>query len=201
MSENVRSGCSGPKNQKPRLLYPMTHIQDLSMSHTIQTLTLLLVGHISLPEHTVLVVRMISTSSTTITRRRVTMPKHSVRTIIPSYNGPLRALARTEAYSSQASASRRKGTPHFEQKCASTLTDFHTNSQGFTTTLRRIDAYNGRAHYDEYPIETLLKKFIDLHKDFLSDVTELIKCYPFLGPLLGPSTSPLLLLLGPCLFN
>jgi hypothetical protein len=200
MSGNVRSGCSSPKNQKPRLLYPMTHIQAPSMSHTIQTLILPLAGHIDLPEHTALVVCMISTSSTIITRRRVTMPRHSVRTIIPFYNGPLRVLAPTEAYSSQASTSRQKGTPYFEQKCASTLTDFHTNSQGFTTTLRRIDAYNGRAHYDGYPVETLLKKFIDLHKDFLRDVTELIKCYPFLGPLLGPSTSPLLLLLGLHLF-
>ncbi|KAH9985387.1 hypothetical protein BJV74DRAFT_573281 [Russula compacta] len=111
---------------------------------------------------------------------------HDIDILNDYYSNACNNAQTLKAYSSQASASRQKGTPYFEQKCASTLTDFHTNSQGFTTTLRRIDAYNGRAHYNEYPIETLLKKFIDLHKDFLRDVTELIKCYPFLGPLLGP---------------
>ena len=95
-----------------------------------------------------------------------------------------------EAYSSQPSTSRQKSKSNFEQKCASALTDFHTNSQGFAKTLHNLGADKGREHYDKYdPIEKLIKDDIDLHKDVLGYVNELCGRYPSVCLYLGPSTS------------
>lgn len=95
-----------------------------------------------------------------------------------------------ETYSSQPSASRQKSKSKFEQKCASALTDFHTNSQGFAKTLHNLGADKGREHYDKYdPIERLIKDDIDLHKEVLGYVNELCRRYPSVCLYLGPSTS------------
>ncbi|KAI0304946.1 hypothetical protein BC826DRAFT_979092 [Russula brevipes] len=91
-------------------------------------------------------------------------------------------------YSSQASASKQKGTPHFEQRCASALTDFHTNSQGFTTTLQQLGAYKGRLNYNQHDLlERLINGLVDAHKDTLSYIAALIYHDPFLGPIIGPT--------------
>lgn len=101
-----------------------------------------------------------------------------------------------ETYSSQPSASRQKSKSKFEQKCASALTDFHTNSQGFAKTLHNLGADKGREHYDKYdPIERLIKDDINLHKDVLGYVNELCRRYPSVCLYLGPSTSQYLALL------
>ena len=95
-----------------------------------------------------------------------------------------------EAYSSQPSTSRQKSKSNFEQKCASALTDFHTNSRGFANTLHNLGADKGREHYDESdPIERLIKDDIDLHKDVLGYVNELCRRNPSVCLYLGPSTS------------
>ncbi|KAF8507160.1 hypothetical protein F5888DRAFT_1602271 [Russula emetica] len=92
-----------------------------------------------------------------------------------------------KAYSSQPSASSQKSKSNFEQKCASALTDFHTNSRGFAKTLHNLGADKGREHYDEYdPIERLIKDDIDLHKDVLGYVNELCRRYPSVCLYLGP---------------
>ncbi|KAI9457714.1 hypothetical protein F5148DRAFT_1221883 [Russula earlei] len=92
-----------------------------------------------------------------------------------------------EAYSSQAPPSRQKDRYKFEQKCASALTDFHTNSQGFTTTLRQLGADKGRAHYNEYDdVEKLVKEIIDLCKRVLDSIAKICNDIPYLYPVLGP---------------
>jgi hypothetical protein len=174
----------------------MTYTRAVPMSRITHTPTPLL-GHIMyLPQHMVVVgtstlmsLRKISTSSIIITRRHVTMPIPSVRTI-SLFNDALRSSVYIEAYSSQPSASSQKSKSNFEQKCASALTDFHTNSRGFAKTLHNLGADKGREHYDEYdPIERLIKDDIDLHKDVLGYVNELCRRYPSVCLYLGPSTS------------
>jgi hypothetical protein len=109
---------------------------------------------------------------------------------ISSFNNLLRRSAHIEAYSSQPSTSRQKSKSKFEQKCASALTDFHTNSQGFAKTLHTLGAGKGREHYDEYdPLERLIKDYIDLHKDILGYVNEMCYHDPSLCLYLGPSRS------------
>jgi hypothetical protein len=106
------------------------------------------------------------------------------------FNDALRRSPYIEAYSSQPSASRQKSKSKFEQKCASALTDFHTNSQGFAKTLHNLGADKGRVHYDEYdPLERLIKDDIDLHKDILGYINEMCDHDPSLCLYLGPSTS------------
>ena len=118
----------------------------------------------------------------------------SAHPISPS-NDLLRKPAHIEAYSSQPSASRQKSNSNFEQKCASALTDFHTNSQGFAKTLHILGADKGREHYDEYdPLERVIKDDIDLHKDILGYVNDMCYHNPSLCLYLGPSTSLFLLL-------
>jgi hypothetical protein len=109
---------------------------------------------------------------------------------ISLFNDALRSSVYIEAYSSQPSTSRQKSKSNFEQKCASALTDFHTNSRGFAKTLHNLGADKGREHYDEYdPIERLIKDDIDLHKDVLGYVNELCRRHPSVCLYLGPSTS------------
>jgi hypothetical protein len=108
---------------------------------------------------------------------------------IPLFSDSLRRPAHIEAYSSQPSASR-KSKSNFEQKCASALTDFHTNSQGFAKALHNLGADKGREHYDEYDtLERVIKDDIDLHKDLLGYVNEMCYHDPSLCLYLGPSTS------------
>jgi hypothetical protein len=109
---------------------------------------------------------------------------------ISLFNDALRRPAHIEAYSSQPSATRQKSKSNFEQKCASALTDFHTNSQGFAKTLHTLGAGKGREHYDEYdPLERIIKDDIDLHKDILGYVNEMCYHDPSLCLYLGPSMS------------
>ena len=106
------------------------------------------------------------------------------------FDGLLIRPAHIEAYSSQPSASRQKSKSKYEQKCASTLTDFHTNSQGFAKTLHNLGADKGREHYDEYdPLERLIKDDIDLHKEILRYVSDMCSHNSSLCLSLGPSTS------------
>src|ERR1700730_7748327 len=111
------SECSSLRTQKPTPLYPMIHTQAPPMSRTIHMLTLPLLGHMYLVVHMVAVatstLTINSAFSMIITSRRTRIPKHSVRNLI-SCDDPLRKSARPEKYSSQASASKQKGTPHFE---------------------------------------------------------------------------------------
>jgi len=195
MSKSVQSVYSSLKVLKPSPVYPMSHIQALPMNRII---TPILLGHVYLRVHMVVVATSIlillckvSTSSINTTRGRTTTPKRSVS--IPSpRNDALRRSARIEMYSSQASASRQKDTNKYERKCASELTAFHTNSQGFTTTLRQLGAHKGLAHYDkDDPVEKLVKDIIDLCKQVLSYITKICDYIPHSCLDLGPSTSPL----------
>jgi hypothetical protein len=73
------------------------------------------------------------------------------------------------------------------------LTAFHTNSRGFKTTFDQLSAEKGLAFYDRHDdLETLLKNIVDLYKDVLRYVSELVDCIPGIGLVLDPSMSLLL---------
>ncbi|KAI0307746.1 hypothetical protein B0F90DRAFT_1813155 [Multifurca ochricompacta] len=99
-----------------------------------------------------------------------------------------------KACSSQASASasRQDGVPgrrplEFERECASELTDFHANSQGFKTRLGQLSAAKGRAFYDPHDVvQVLIKDLIDVHKSALDYIVILVYNVPALGPIFGP---------------
>jgi len=103
------------------------------------------------------------------------------------YFGAYDNAQKLKTYSSRVPASKQKGTNKYEQKCASELTAFHTNSQGFTTTLRQLGAYKGLAHYDKGdPVEKLIKDIIDLCKQVLSYITKICDYIPHSCLDLGP---------------
>jgi hypothetical protein len=93
------------------------------------------------------------------------------------------------AYSSQASCSSQSDGSKIEQGCASALTAFHTNSRGFKTTMDRSRAEKGLAYDQHNHLETLVKDILNFHKDIIKAIAELLRCFPLLGPILGPSTS------------
>jgi hypothetical protein len=106
------------------------------------------------------------------------------------------------AYSSQASCSSQSDSSMIEQGCASALTAFHTNSRGFKTTMDRSRAEKGLASYDQHNhLETLVKEILNFHKDIIKAIAELLRCFPLLGPILGPSASSLLPLILHCILT
>ncbi|EPQ60809.1 hypothetical protein GLOTRDRAFT_124558 [Gloeophyllum trabeum ATCC 11539] len=89
------------------------------------------------------------------------------------------------------SASRSEDDGTFQRQCASELTSFHTNMQGYYTVLARIASDKGLdkglANYDrQNDLETSLKDVVNLNKDTLQGVTVLVYNIPSLGPVLGP---------------
>lgn len=95
-----------------------------------------------------------------------------------------------ETYASQASSN--GNDPAFQQQCKDELTAYQASNQGFQTALAQIssgaESDKGLGNYDKNnDLETLLKNFVNLNKDTLSDVTELTYSIPVLGPTLGPS--------------
>jgi hypothetical protein len=53
-----------------------------------------------------------------------------------------------------------------------------------------MGAYKGHPDYDESdPLEKLIRELVNLHKDVLGYIYDLIKYDPYLGPILGPSMS------------
>ncbi|KAH9969029.1 hypothetical protein BC827DRAFT_1372966 [Russula dissimulans] len=90
-------------------------------------------------------------------------------------------------YSSQAPASRQDTNKYYEKKCASQLTAFYTNSQGFTTTLRQLGAQKGLAHYDkDDPIEKPVKDMTNLGKQVLLYIINICDLVPHSCLVLGP---------------
>jgi hypothetical protein len=85
------------------------------------------------------------------------------------------------------------GAPDFERDCTSALTAFHTNSRGFKTTYDHLSAKKGLDYYDQRDlVERLLREIIELHKELLIYLDKLVDSIPGIGPVLGPSMSPLL---------
>lgn len=95
-----------------------------------------------------------------------------------------------ETYASQASSN--GNDPAFQQQCRDELNAYQANNKGFQTALTQIssdaESDKGLGNYDKNSdLETLLKNFVNLNKDTLSDVTKLTYSIPVLGPTLGPS--------------
>ncbi|KAF8168086.1 hypothetical protein B0H34DRAFT_44995 [Crassisporium funariophilum] len=77
----------------------------------------------------------------------------------------------------------------FQRDSASELSSFSTNMLGFQTAFVKSasESDRGLANYDrKNDLETLLKQYINLHKNALSAVSVLVYNIPGLGPILGP---------------
>lgn len=72
----------------------------------------------------------------------------------------------------------------------SEITAYQDNLLGFQTLLAQLGADKGLANYDRAnDLETLLKNFVNLNKDTLKSISDLVFAIPDLGPILGPSKS------------
>lgn len=92
-----------------------------------------------------------------------------------------------ENYAAQASNS--KDDKAYQQQCATELSSFHTGLAGAQSTLRDLGRDRGLANYDRNnDLETSLKHLINLNKDTLKAVDEIVYQIPGLGPILGPSS-------------
>lgn len=93
-----------------------------------------------------------------------------------------------EDYASQASSS--KDNNAYQQQCATELSSFHTGLAGAESILRDLGRDKGLANYDRNnELETALKHLININKDTLKAVDEIVYQIPGLGPILGPSLS------------
>ena len=81
--------------------------------------------------------------------------------------------------------------PVFQQSAAAELAGFDSSLFGIKTILDQLGAEKGLMNYDRTnDLETLLKNVINLNKDTLSAVDDLVYKLPVLGPILGPSEFP-----------
>lgn len=95
-----------------------------------------------------------------------------------------------ESYAAQAKS--RGNDADFQQQTKDELTSYQNNQQGFQRALAQMGGGGGSdkglANYDKNnDLETLLKNFVNLNKDTLSDIDKLVYSIPGLGPILGPS--------------
>ncbi|KAA1468243.1 hypothetical protein DENSPDRAFT_877951 [Dentipellis sp. KUC8613] len=75
----------------------------------------------------------------------------------------------------------------YGQQCSSELQAYKTNMLGFQSVFAQLGADKGLANYDKTDdLETLLKNTVNLNKDTLKSVNEMIDAIPTIGPLLGP---------------
>jgi len=84
-----------------------------------------------------------------------------------------------------------RNDPRFRDDATRELRGFRNNMDRAQGILGDLGRDKGLANYDRNnDLETLLKDIINLNKDTLSAVTEIVYEIPILGPLLGPSECP-----------
>ena len=84
-----------------------------------------------------------------------------------------------------------RGDPRFRDDATRELRGFRDNMDRTQGILGGLGRDKGLANYDRNnDLETLLKDIVNLNKDTLSSVTEIVYEIPILGPLLGPSECP-----------
>ena len=89
-------------------------------------------------------------------------------------------------YSGRARGSR--NDPRFRDDAARELRGFRDNMGRTRGILGDLGRDKGLANYDRNnDLETLLKDVVNLNKDTLSSVTDIVYEVPLLGPTLGPS--------------
>lgn len=93
--------------------------------------------------------------------------------------------ANLQRLASQASTHR--DDADFRTETVSEVTSYQDGLLGFQNVLAQLGADKGLENYDRSnELETLLKDLVNLSKDTLSYIDELVYQIPVLGPLLGP---------------
>jgi hypothetical protein len=81
-----------------------------------------------------------------------------------------------------------RNDPRFRDDAARELRGFRDNMDRTQGLLGNLGRDKGLANYDRNnDLETLLKDIVNLNKDTLSSVTDIVYEIPILGPILGPS--------------
>ncbi|OJT12918.1 hypothetical protein TRAPUB_10483 [Trametes pubescens] len=84
-------------------------------------------------------------------------------------------------------ASTQRDNADFRTEVVSEVTSYQDGLLGFQNVLAQLGADKGLENYDRAnELETLLKDLVNLSKDTLSYIDQLVYQIPVLGPLLGP---------------
>lgn len=79
------------------------------------------------------------------------------------------------------------GSPGFEDTLVNGLRLYHSNLLCISSKLDYFGRSKGLDYYDRNSdIETLIKELINVHKDTLSYLSDLVDRIPGIGPVIGP---------------
>ncbi|PFH54488.1 hypothetical protein AMATHDRAFT_44354 [Amanita thiersii Skay4041] len=96
------------------------------------------------------------------------------------------AVAKGYSGKLQECAQQPTDTPRFREECTNALRGFHSILPGLEWILRELGSDNGLAYYDRNNnIETLLKNSVNICKDTMSAVNDLVNSNSVLGPEFG----------------